>query len=71
MKFNAIPLLFILFFSPSLNAQMSGDYTVCNHISCDFATLTDAVNQLVTDGISGPVRLLLADTLFTEHFSIP
>ncbi len=71
MKSNAIPLLFVLFFSPSLHAQMNGDYTVCNDISCDFATLTDATSQLVTDGISGPVRLLLADTLFTEQFTIP
>ena len=69
MKSTTFLILLSFLIQSSIYAQLSGDYTVCSGGSCDFATLTDASNQLASDGISGPVRLLLADTLYSEQIT--
>ena len=71
MKSFTFFILLSFLLQSSIYAQLNGDYTVCSGGSCDFATLTDAATQLATDGISGPVRLLLADTLYIEQFTLP
>jgi hypothetical protein len=50
-------------------AQLSGDVTVGS--GGDYTTLTDAVAALNAGGVSGPVRLLLTDALYSTAETFP
>ncbi|MBN1598707.1 MAG: T9SS type A sorting domain-containing protein [Bacteroidales bacterium] len=67
------PVIFFTLFRASvlLKAQMSGDYTVCEDLSCDFESITEAITTLESEGMNGPVSILLTDTLYEEQVTIP
>jgi hypothetical protein len=50
-------------------AALSGDYTV--GATGYFNTITAAVNALNSNGVSGPVRFLLCDALYTTNETFP
>ena len=50
---------------------MSGTYTVCNDVTCDFQSISEAVDSLVSQTMDGPVILLLGDSTITEQVTIP
>jgi hypothetical protein len=49
-------------------ARLSGTYTVCSS-GCDYATLTAAVADYNSKGVSGPVTFSLADYTYTDAAS--
>jgi hypothetical protein len=71
MKKIFLPILFFAFFNTYLCAQMSGIYTVCSDLTCDFPSISEAVDSLVSQTMNGPVTLLLSDTIITEQVTIP
>jgi PKD repeat protein len=62
-------LLCILFCSTSAYAQLSGSYTICSS-GCDYASFTDAVDDLNSNGISGPVDFSVSAGNYNESFTI-
>ncbi len=71
MKKFSLPVFLILMTNFSVLAQMNGTYTVCNDVSCDFKTITGAIDTLTSNTINGPVTLLLNDTSYNEQVIIP
>jgi len=53
----------------SFSSMMNGSYSA--GIVADYATLTDAVNDLVSRGVCGPVVLNINPGIFSEQLTIP
>ncbi len=75
MCFNKLfkgALLFVssYFLCFTSSAQMSGTYVV-GGINADFNTISDAVNSLSTNGVSGPVIINISAGTYNEFFTIP
>lgn len=57
--------------SVSLSPSMSGTYIIDGSGSGDYLTFTDAVNDLVANGVCGPVELSAVVGTYNEQISIP
>jgi hypothetical protein len=72
MKYKHISIILLLFIISSFNiqAQLAGTKTIGGS-SPDYATFTDAVNALVTNGISDAVTFRVRTDTFNEQVTIP
>ncbi|MCB0478866.1 MAG: T9SS type A sorting domain-containing protein [Crocinitomicaceae bacterium] len=57
--------------SVSLNPSMNGTYIIDGSGAGDYLTFTDAVNDLVLNGVCGPVELAAVDGVYNEQVTIP
>ena len=55
----------------ALQAGMHGDFTVGSSAGTHYHSLKEAINQLASRGIDGPVRLRLNAGTYDENFEIP
>ena len=58
----------ILILSISVNAQLSDSYTIGS--GGDYATLQSAANDLMNQGVNGPVTMNILSGTYNEHFEI-
>lgn len=70
---NNIKYLFIVFctifiINNSFSQPMSGNYMIGTG---SFQTFNDAVNSLITNGVSGPTVFTVADGIYNESIQIP
>jgi parallel beta-helix repeat protein len=63
-----IIVLSLIFSSNYLFAQLSGSYTVGS--GGDYPTLQAAANDLMSQGVNGPVTMNILSGTYTEHFEI-
>ncbi len=71
MKKFFLPVVLFASVNFHMLAQMSGAYSVCKDVSCDFESLTEAIDSLVSQSMNGPVTLFLGDSIYNEQVSIP
>lgn len=72
MKTYLKTFLYILLFAgfiPKAFSQLSGNYTIGT--AGDFVTLTDAVNSLTSNGVSGAVTFNIETGDYNEQLIIP
>jgi len=63
-----LSILFLILLSNAGIAQLSGSYTIGN--SGDYTTLKAAANDLMSQGVSGPVTMNILSGTYNEHFEI-
>ncbi|RMG94892.1 MAG: hypothetical protein D6706_13045, partial [Chloroflexi bacterium] len=66
MRYMSVVILLLVGYSSLLAQPLSGDYTIGGS-NPDFATISDAVNALLTDGVAGPVNLNIRPGTYEEN----